>query len=337
MNLIFFNIGWMKSYCGEDNIWGNFKFLAQQKEEDNKLAHEKWNFFPYNGICYGYVPLKWQHNDTPPKMNIQRVNKSATDKLEDVTVVFISKNPLDNITYIIGWYRHATLYRQFQKRPRQKEVSEKNIYYAASAQAEDIVCLSENERNFEVPTAQKMGKHKGYGETPIWYLDTKEIQPYRRKVEKYINEFTPNIDLEKINLWNGKVDPEHNKEIEQKAINIVTTYYQDKEFSVESVEKLNCGFDLVVKKGSKKFYIEVKGNGSSQINISLSPNEYNSLKKYMANYIIASVTNCNEKNVKLNLFNIVKDENNFYIQHIENKDEKYKILEIVGARIIVNN
>lgn len=336
MNLIFFNVGWMKAYCGEDDIFGNFKFLTQQNEEDNKLAHEKWNFFPCNGICYGYVPLDWHDNDTPPEMNIQRVNKNATDKLEDVTVVFISKNPLDNITYIIGWYRHATLYRQLQKRPRQKEVSEKNIYYAASAKVEDIVCLTESERNFEVPTAQKMGKHKGYGKSPIWYLDTKEIQHYRRKVEKYINEYTTPNDSEET-IRRGNVDPEHNKEIEQKAINIVTTYYQDKGFSVESVEKLNWGFDLVAKKGSKLYYVEVKGNSSSQINISLSPNEYTALKKYMANYIVASVTNCNEKNVKLNLFTIMTDDNNFYIQHIENKDEKYKILEIVSARIIVNN
>lgn len=270
-------------------------------------------------------------------MRIERVNKNATDKLENVTVVFISKNPFDNVTYIVGWYRHATLYRQLQKRPQQKGVSEKNIYYAASTKIENAICLSENERNFEVPTSQKMGKNRGYGKSPIWYLNTKEIQPYRRKVEKYLSEFIPtNFDKEK-NIWHvGKVDPEHNKEIERKAVNIVTAYYKQNGFEVESVEELDKGFDLIVSKGRKVLFVEVKGNGSSQINISLSPNEYNALKQYK-NYIIASVINCNEKNAKLNLFKLAAGEDNFYIQHIENKDEKYKIFEITSARIIDNN
>lgn len=336
MKMIFFNVGWMKSYQGETDIYGNFSFLKQQKNKKNKLAHDKWNFLPLNEICYAYVPLKWGANNNPPKINIKRIEKKASDHINDIAVIFISKNPFNNITYIVGWYIHATLLRQQQPRPHQKSVN-KNIYFAAYAKYSDTICLPENERNFEIPTAQKYGKHKGYGQKPIWYADTDEMINFRKQVENYIINYTlPEVEEDIKTTKTKNIDPEHNKLIELKAIECVTSYYKENGYQVKSVENLNLGFDLIIEKNKKIAYVEVKGNSLSQINIELSPNEYNALKKYYKKYIIASVTNCITENPTLNLFTINQENNNYYIQLMENKNKKFIIQNIIHGKILLN-
>ena len=69
------------------------------------------------------------------------------------------------------------------------------------------------------------------------------------------------------------------KEIEDSAIKIASEFYEEKGFSVKSVEKENCGWDLTVVKGNKVRHIEVKGTSRNEFHFFLSKNEYNQMKK----------------------------------------------------------
>lgn len=336
MHLVFFNIGWMVNYQGEDDILGNFRYIYEHKNGD-----ERWNFFPYNGKCYAYVPIRWM-NKNPPKIDLERIKgeKDTGEKLENVNVVFISNNPEDKETYIIGWYRNATVFRELQRRPRQNGVQRQNIYIAAMAEEGNTVCLPLDARSFIVPRARREGRGRGYGQSPIWYADTPEIREYRNGVIKYIENFSSEKTPEKI--FTEDVikfsDPEYNKKIEKIAVDTVIKYYKKQGYTVKSVEKDNLGYDLIVTKGEDEFFlVEVKGNAAGNTIIRLSPNEFKTLKSNCNRYIIASVINCdnNRKSPELNIYTINKYndlEEKYYIQHMYCKSIVHELVEIIYAQ-----
>jgi|GEM_PF-903435 len=82
-------------------------------------------------------------------------------------------------------------------------------------------------------------------------------------------------ELEKLALGEGILDvgveeqtqkvgggfgsPETNRKVEQAAISFVKTYYEQNQWSVESVESEKCGYDLLCTKNSIQEHVEVKG------------------------------------------------------------------------------
>ena len=109
IRILFANIGWMTHYQGinkSDQIQGGGAY-------NNENKHETYNFKKViNGYCYGYVE--------PPKdtyINLSRIDNSINNELlsiEDVLVVWTATRPDIGGTYIIGWYKHATVFRQCQ-------------------------------------------------------------------------------------------------------------------------------------------------------------------------------------------------------------------------------
>jgi hypothetical protein len=57
----------------------------------------------------------------------------------------------------------------------------------------------------------------------------------------------------------GFGDAQENRKIERKAIELVTTDYKSRGYSVTSVEHDGCGFDLICKNGRAEEHVEVKG------------------------------------------------------------------------------
>ena len=113
--ILFANIGWMKRYRGHSNsdrIKGGGSYNPDDK-------HEAFNFQDVNGHCYGYVqPTKWS------EIKIERIDSSclkSDDYLDDVLVVWTATNPIEGGTFIVGWYRHARVYRTFQHDTKLKE------------------------------------------------------------------------------------------------------------------------------------------------------------------------------------------------------------------------
>ena len=281
--MIFFNIGWMINYRGQtkaDSLKGNFKYIQK-----NKTGHEQCDFLPTDGWLYGYVPLKW-NEDTyePTNINIDRIGANpADDHLEGTDVIFFSRNPEDGNTYIIGWYRNATLYRKARELPRRK-IDGERFFYVAKANADDGFCVPQSKRAFIVPKAHQT--KGGYGQSPVWYGD--QIPGFREKVREYISCF----NTAKIVIAAPKnINLEARLLVEQNAVNAVRAYYKELGFKVESVEKDNCGWELTATHPSgAKHLIEVKGLSGQQISIQLTPNEYKTLKECYNDYILAVCT-----------------------------------------------
>lgn len=179
--IIFFNIGWMSYYRGKtivDQITGGGNYNNDEKDE-------QYNFKKVNDYYYGYVqPVTLGRDYDDATVNLQRIDREWEDNnsIPEVTVVWIATKPSGSRgTYIVGWYRNATVYRCHQYEPNS------NHGYYAMAKSEDCHLVKEQLRLFEIPRATK--DNLGFvGQSNVWYADSRkeEVSRLVEKVEKYI-------------------------------------------------------------------------------------------------------------------------------------------------------
>lgn len=290
--IIFFNIGWMKNYQGMangDDIRGGGAYV-----QENKYGHEIFNFVPHNGFVYGFVQ--------PPRstsINMGRLGAGDKDSIDNFLVVWTSTEPSGG-TYIIGWYKNATLFKEYQysKNLDRVYVGEE-IGYNVKAKEEDVTLLTLDERVFPI---KRTGK--GWmGRSNIWYADQEQNQSFKKDVMEYIF----NKKLPKIKKPEGKngiprqTDPYLRQKIETIAIKKTFDYYENHGYHVKSKEKDNLGWDLEASINNRKLRIEVKGLSLENVNFELTPNEYEKMDMFKESYRICVVVNA-LKNPILKIF-----------------------------------
>ena len=280
--ILFANIGWMKRYRGHSNsdkIRGGGSYNPDDK-------HEAFNFQDVDGHCYGYVqPTKWC------KIKIERIDPSCLrvdDYLDDVLVVWTATNQIEGGTFIVGWYRHARVYRTFQNGSKLKE---RNGYgYNIEALSSDCTLLIEQERTMRVPRATN-ALNKGFmGQSNIWYADneTEKVVNFRKLVVDYINNYVK----PKSRMPKPDINVEAKIVVEKAAISAVTSYYKEQGYTIYSVECENKGWDLEAYKGKSMLRIEVKGLSGSDLSVHITKNEYLQMKSANNdNYRLCVVTN----------------------------------------------
>ncbi len=93
MRMLFVNVPWMKYYSGEG-------------DEEKLVPACGYNFQYVNGYYYG-------HADGLETLAIENIDSSLAgcDQAEEVTVVWTAKNR-EGVSKVIGWYKHATIYRK---------------------------------------------------------------------------------------------------------------------------------------------------------------------------------------------------------------------------------
>lgn len=286
--LLFANIGWMIHYQGHtknDKIIGGGSYRNDDK-------HEAYNFQNLKGYCYGFV-----HPVAYGTINLNRIDKSIGkdhNKLDGVLVIWTAKNPESSGTYIVGWYKNATVYKTWQDINDSKR---NNYSYNIKAKYQDCFLLPTDDRTFEIPRANK-GSNKGFmGQSNVWYADMNidVINFFRNDVKKYIYSVSDKKSFKRHSL---RVNLEAKKKVEKNAIDAVTLMYKDKGYKVVSVENDNLGWDLEAVKNKIKLRIEVKGLSEGSISVHLTPNEYSKMKaKNNYGYRLCVVTNALTKPV----------------------------------------
>jgi hypothetical protein len=112
--VIFFNTGWMDFYKGlsNDKITGGGKHVDREG-----WGHEIFNFKILKNRVYGFVQPKIDKiHKNPCTIKLEKVGGLETDqKLENVLVIWTATAPDTGGTYVIGWYKNATVYRYEQK------------------------------------------------------------------------------------------------------------------------------------------------------------------------------------------------------------------------------
>ena len=296
--LIFCNTGWMDFYKGikSDAIKGGGKHVV-----DKGWGGEILNFKPFEGKVYGYVQPKIDrkyHN--PSTIKLEKIGGSAVDeKVNNITVVWTAKDPRNGGTYIIGWYKNATVYRYEQVSPQNSNRKHKNIplNYYATTKAKDAILLNIDDRNVGIKRQEK----NWMGQSNVWYADKNPT--FIKLVKDYIFKGELPTAVKKSSRKGSARQADALKRIavEKKAIEIVSAHYTYLGYAVESFEKDNVGWDLTATNKRSVLKLEVKGLSGSIISTELTPNEYKNLKNDNKCYRICIVSNALVK-PKLQIF-----------------------------------
>lgn len=161
--MLFCNIGWMNRYEGlegrPDKIVGGGQYVT-----DNETGHEVCNFLKCgDGFVYGHVETIQGKKDR--RIQIEALG-GAGDFVEGIDVIWTATDPDERGRRIVGWYRHATVFRERQTfaQPPSKQHSRDGIgNYRIRAEAVNARRLDLEDRTL------KLGRGPGWmGQTAWW-------------------------------------------------------------------------------------------------------------------------------------------------------------------------
>jgi hypothetical protein len=326
--LVFFNTGWMVHYrgLGNDTIFGGGKHVDSQG-----WGHEMFNFKSFNGKLYGFVQPKLDKKyGNPSIIKIEKIGAQEGDKtVTGVTIVWTARDPYNGGTYIIGWYKNATIYRHYQTSPSFSNRRYRNysMGYYSVAKAKDCRLLPIDERLVKVQRQKK----NWMGESNVWYAE--HNAEFVSTVKDYIFKgILPEQSKKK--KAKGKPrqpDPLKRIEVEKKAVLHVTKHYRKLGYQIESFEKDNVGWDLLATNNKTQLKLEVKGLSGNTISTELTPNEYLYLNGDKKFYRLCIVTKALTKPF-LRIFSYSKDTDEWTCQY----GTVIKFEEVISARVFTN-
>lgn len=286
MKYLICNTGWMEYYQGNnksDQISGGGSYV---KEEG--MGHEVCNFHRHYGKVYGYVqPARGQRSASAGSIKIERIvgsDASASDyKVDGVLVIWTATRP-EGGSVVVGWYKNATVYRDYQNFKTVSALHSKNGLegYRIQVDSESAKLLPIDERTIQVPRRTE----GGMGQSNVWYGESELGEALVKQVEDLINGKPKRLKIKR----NRATDAEHKAKVEKSAIELVWKYYEDLGYDLRSVERDNVGWDIEASQNKTKLKIEVKGLTGKIPNIELSPNEYLAFSENNRFYRLAIVT-----------------------------------------------
>ena len=320
MRILFCNIGWMEKYQGltdNDQISGGGSIVSEKG-----MGHEVCNFHSTNERVYGYVQPA---NDR--SISLERIDENNQNNfLDNVLVIWLATRPkgLGGHTVIVGWYKNATVFKEFQHFKKIPNLQKENgiSRYLIEAAAKDAVLLPVDARTFIIPRANTNPDQGGIGQSNIWYADQEKNLPIIHNVIEFIKqkESSNHITTKHTN----KVNQERKVEVEKTAIQVCCAHFENLGYEIESVEKDNLGWDLVAKSGKRELRIEVKGLSGSVFSVELTPNEYKAFSEKKEDYRLAVVVNA-LKQPKLSVCRYSSERKAWIV---ETEDEADRLLEI---------
>lgn len=206
MKILFCKISGMKYYkgvCEKDIPYNGGSFV-----DENGFGHEEFNFLPIelegseNMECLGFFEPK-SNRGKRNTVHIERIEGcellKKEDFVEDVLVVWCATR-LQGDTTVVGWYKHATVYRDLQGWTMIfADDTEEERYYNVQAKASDCTLLPEGERNrhiWSVPSA-RYTKSYGFGQSMVWY-------PTEPEAKNYLDRLIDNIENYDSENWIDK-------------------------------------------------------------------------------------------------------------------------------------
>lgn len=283
-NILLARIGWMKFYAGSQK--GDERPIGGGEYNEENVGGEVVNFKNINGHVYASFVCG------PNGLKLERINPDCkTDQLKNATLVFCARKPpgYGQGQVVIGWYKNATLYRNFQKIGNRS-------WIAAKCETKNAVLLPTYNRNCMVPSGEG-----SIGQKNISYLYNHTGKFIRKRWFKSVSEFIHNYDgpnilhdpdeelqssenfelnyeLVKSSSQGFSIDPKSRKYVELHAMNSAIRYYKNKGFIVKNISSTSS-CDLMCDKGKKRIYVEVKGSQLGISKIILTKNEVRFIKQ----------------------------------------------------------
>ena len=317
--ILFFNTAWMDFYEGISEgteIHGGGSYI-----KEFGYGHEIYNFKNIKGKVYGYAQPNGRNN-------LERIGaKKGADYISGVLLIFTATHK-DGGTYIVGWYRNATVYRDYQEtNMKERRYVDEYIGYYAVADAKNVVLLNRDER---VMLFEAIPRSKGgMGHSNVWYADADNMKDFKKRVIQFVDTYEKRRVRRQF-LVNKNRDSNLRKAVETSAIQKVQHYYLNLGYEVESKESEKVGWDLEVKRKRTILRVEVKGISGGIISVELTPNEYKKMMQYKDSYRLAIVTNALTEPV-LYVFFFSPEKNEW----INNDGDILEIENIISARCFI--
>lgn len=203
--VLFCNIAWMEEYRGvtdKDKPYNGGSYVNITDD-----AHEAYNFDPitFNDedeveYCLGFFETKSTNGSFKNQLHIEKIDNNLNKNIEainDVLVIWCAKAKTNNFTSVVGWYKNATVYRDY------KNVEFDTGYiqdYNVIAKADDCVLLPSKVRSrrtmWWVPrVAKKNGPSYGFGQANVWFANEKNNEAKDNYLKKLIEQID-NYDVD---------------------------------------------------------------------------------------------------------------------------------------------
>lgn len=207
MRLLFCNVAWMKFYKGR-TPGVDVPDMGGAYVAETGCAHEDFNFFPTPMVfedhfmtdgkyCLGFVETKATSGSKVNQLHIERIEGCAAcgreEFVDDVLVVYCAAQPSYHFTTVVGWYKHARVFRGYQLAEFEGGYEQS---YNAIARVEDCVLLPDTDRSkvtkWKVPR-RSSGASFGFGRSNIWFAEGRDENPYLddflRRLERTILDY----------------------------------------------------------------------------------------------------------------------------------------------------
>lgn len=201
MRILFCKVSCMKYYKGasdKDIPYNGGSYVAE-----HGYGHEEYNFEPVDfddekTYCLGFVETKSTLRSQRNELHIENISGCEMMKndefIEDVLVVWCATTDL-NETSIVGWYKNATVFRNYEEQEFENGYIQ---HFNVIAEKNNCVLLPEEQRHrhiWDAPVAKK--RTYGFGQSMIWYAREEKAQTYISKLVMNINGYSGNnwVDL----------------------------------------------------------------------------------------------------------------------------------------------
>lgn len=277
---------------GVDRITGGGRYVAR-----HKYGFEIYNFLRSASRVYGYVQVKGANN-------ITRLGASPdADRVDGVTIVWAARRRTGGI-YVVGWYRNATVFREYQSSPNDRRRREPGtgrlMSWNITARARDIRLLRDEERRFKL----RYGRD-ALGMSLTNYVDgaTASERRLQRRLLQYVgSDGAAGETAASTRRRRGpgrQQDPALRSRIELAAMQLVGDWYEKHGFQIKPIYRDCVGWDLEARSNGRVLRLEVKGCSSDSPACELTPNEFSKMHRHRDNYRVCIVTNALGRRPKL--------------------------------------
>lgn len=199
MKILFCKIAHMKYYkgiCDNDKPYNGGDYIKKTGK-----ANEQYNFTPVSvddskrKVCLGFFETKSTNRTSINQLHIEKINGcealKKADKINDVLVVWCATADT-NECVVVGWYKNATVYRNYCEYLFQGETDNEDYIHLCNiiSDYENCVLLPANgiRRRWSVPDSRK--NTYGFGQSLVWYAKEKEAESYLKSLIEKINNYT---------------------------------------------------------------------------------------------------------------------------------------------------
>lgn len=228
------------------------------------FGHEAFNFAPHRGRYFGFVQASGSG------VNLGRLGAPAgANSLPGVTVVWVAKHPTEGGTRVVGWYRNATAYAQYQDSPTNTRLLPKGHLAGFLLKTDNATRLDRHDREHLVPRGKS-----GMGQSNIWYPGDDDSERLLEYVAS--RESGRPLTASRRAAATRLQDVERRQRIELIAMKAAAKWFDDRKYVVADVCMQNLGWDLEARRGRDCLRVEVKGTslGAKSFAVELTPNEY---------------------------------------------------------------